>query len=97
MTYEQAFNKATAIITAKNPDFRGVTAETDKICALMWTILACAENKLDDFALISNNNSVISLPLNFLNEKKQDVVNEEKQKPTKQKSGKDVDSIDSAE
>ena len=65
MKFQEAFDKACDVMQEKQKGKGtfGVTPETAKTLAFLWTMLAISQNVLDDMAYIDNNNAIISVPL----------------------------------
>lgn len=55
--FDKAFEKQAAVEAAKGAKF-GVTPDTAKILAFFWNIVKAAENVLDDFVYIDENNQI---------------------------------------
>jgi len=84
MNFKQAFDEEITERTKKDQSFR-IKEESLKIMAFMWNILARAENKLDDIAVIDNNNNIISIPIMKAVEKDVKKEKETVKKPTAEK------------
>jgi len=66
MKFQEAFDKAFEIHEKENKKKNNVfaiTPGTAKILAFLWTMLAVAEKRLDDFCFVDDNNTIISIPI----------------------------------
>jgi hypothetical protein len=61
MKFEDALELVLEKMTEKTGKKTAATIETAKIAATVWNILAMAQNKLDDFVIISHNDSIINI------------------------------------
>lgn len=89
MKFEQALEGAIYKYREQNPDFTFLETRTAQILAFCWNMMAVAENKLDDFAFVNNDNTIISVPLSSGTSAAAEGKPEtETTKPEKAKSGK---------
>ena len=63
MKFNDAFEKAIEAKEKSEGADTGVSPQTAKILALIWSMIAISKNKLDDLVYIDENNKIVSLPL----------------------------------
>jgi hypothetical protein len=84
MKFEKAFDIVFNEMQKKDPDTKLVIAPgTAKVLAMLWSMLAVAENVLDDMAMIDNNNNIISLSIPEVKSDKKTKSGKDKNEPEK--------------
>jgi len=90
MKFEDAFNKVFDIENEQSKkfgqgDFK-VSSNTAKTLAFLWSMIAVAKGKLDDFAHIDKSNKIVSISLS--KEKEEEKAPEQSDQPEPKKRGR---------
>ena len=62
MLFEEAYNKALDVIEQKSGMKTEVTKQTAWACILAWNMIALADGKFDDLAMLDSGLNRISIP-----------------------------------
>ena len=96
MKFQEAFDRAFDLFQEQQQLQKGgegvefrVTRGTSQILAFLWSMLAVAQNVLDDMAYIDDDNTIVSIPL-----KDSEETEGKKEKKTKKQTGQKSESTD---